>query len=98
MSKEKIISEEEATENPLLAMTVENGESELKDYLVNYTGTKLETEEVTVQMIADVLASDFPEFAFSFAEENYIRGYQLGLEDAYKAFTGNPEETAAESD
>ena len=34
----------------------------------------------------------------SFAEENYIRGYQLGLEDAYKAFTGKPEETAAESD
>ena len=98
MSEEKIITENEATTNPVLAMTVEGGESELKQYLVNYTGTKLETEQVTVQMIADVLASDFPEFAFSFAEENYIRGYQLGLEDAYRAFTGKPEETTAESD
>jgi len=92
MSQEKVITESEATENPVLGMTVENGESELKDFLVNYTGTKLDQEEVTVQMIADVLASDFPEFAFSFAEENYIRGYQVGLDDAIRSFSGNPEE------
>ncbi len=85
MSEEKIITEAEATENPILAMTAEQGESELKDFLINYTGTKLDKEEVTVQMIADVLASEFPEFAFSFAEENYIRGYEVGLDDALRS-------------
>ena len=33
-------------------------------------------------MVAEVLASDFPEFTFAFAEENFLRGYQLGLNDA----------------
>ena len=60
MNKEKIITESEATENPVLGMTVEGGESELKEFLVNYTGTKLDEEQVTVQMIADVLAAEFP--------------------------------------
>ena len=90
--KEKIITEAEATANPILGMTAEAGESELKDFLVNYTGSKLDKEEVTVQMIADVLASEFPEFAFSFAEENYIRGYRLGLEDALRSIQTETEE------
>ena len=91
MSEEKIITEAEATENPILAMTADPGESELKNFLVSYTGTKLDEEEVTVQMIAEVLASDFPEFAFSFAEENYIRGYELGLEDALRSIQAETE-------
>ena len=33
-------------------------------------------------MIAEVLALDFPEFAYAYAEENFLRGYQLGLDDA----------------
>ncbi len=90
MSEEKIITETEATQNPILGMTAEGGDSELKEFLVNYTGTKLDEEQVTVQMIADVLAAEFPEFAFSFAEENYIRGYQLGLEDAYRSIQEEP--------
>ena len=92
MSKEKVITEAEATKNPILGMTAEAGDSELKDYMVNYTGTKLDKEEVTVQMIADVLASEFPEFAFSFAEENYIRGYRLGLEDAFRSIQAETEQ------
>ena len=28
------------------------------------------------------MATDFPEFTFAFAEENFLRGYQLGLDDA----------------
>ena len=77
------ISELEALENPMLAMTVQpDSESKLKNYLVEYTGTKLDTEEVTVQMISEVLATEFPEFVFAFAEENFLRGYQLGLDDA----------------
>lgn len=78
---DKVLNEEEAHTNPMLSMPVEP-DSELKKYLVEYVGTKLDNEEVTVNMIAEVLALDFPEFAFAFAEENFLRGYQLGLNDA----------------
>ncbi len=81
MSEEKTITEEQAHENPMLALPVEP-DSELKKYLVEYVGTKLDNEDVTVNMIAEVLAVDFPEFVFAFAEENFLRGYQLGLNDA----------------
>ena len=43
-------------------------------------------------MIAEVLASDFPEFTFAFAEENYLRGYQQGLNDAQGLHTSFPTE------
>ena len=81
MSEEKIITEEDVHTNPMLAMKV-SGDSKLKEFLVEYVGTKLDKEEVTVNMIAEVLAVDFPEFAFSYAEENFLRGYQQGLDDA----------------
>ncbi len=97
--KEKIINEETAHLNPLLATTVEGGESEIKTFLVNYAGEKLQPEgdQVTVHMIAEMLAAEFPEFMFAIAEENFLRGYQLGLEDATtletetEAATGNEE-------
>lgn len=80
---QKHITEEQAHENPFLSMTVET-DSALKEYLVQYVGEKLDCEEVTVNMIAEVLAVEFPEFVFAFAEENFLRGYELGLEDAEK--------------
>tara|TARA_R110000824_G_scaffold76640_1_gene194075 strand:- start:14369 stop:14641 length:273 start_codon:yes stop_codon:yes gene_type:complete len=70
------------TQNPWLMMPVDAADSPLKTYLVEYTGTKLDNEEVTVHMIAEVMAAEFPEFIFSLAEENYLRGYQTGLDDA----------------
>ena len=72
MSEEKVITENEIHTNPMLAMRVST-DTKLKEYLVEYVGTKLEEEEVTVNMIAEVLAADFPEFAFAYAEENYLR-------------------------
>jgi|TARA_Y100000310_G_scaffold343549_1_gene451753 hypothetical protein len=90
---EKVISEQQLHTNPLLAMPVEK-DSELKEYLVEYVGTKLDTEEVTVNMIAEVMATDFPEFAFAFAEENYLRGYQQGLNDAEGLYSKSPETTS----
>jgi outer membrane lipoprotein-sorting protein len=95
---EKTITEEELHSNPLLAMPV-NNDSEIKQFLVNYTGTKLqpEDEQVTVHMIAETVAAEFPEFMFAIAEENFLRGYQLGLEDATtldtetETVTGNEE-------
>jgi|TARA_R110000824_G_scaffold29616_1_gene98400 hypothetical protein len=93
---EKVITEEELHRNPLLAMiTSPDEESELKTFMVDYAGSKLGHEEVTVSMIAEVLAAEFPEFVFAVAEENFLRGYQLGLDDAYKTITGKPEETTA---
>ena len=84
--EEIVIGEEKAHQNPMLALAVE-GDSELKEMLVEYVGTKLDNEEVTVNMIAEVLAMEFPEFVFAFAEENFLRGYQLGLDDADKLHT-----------
>ena len=81
MSEEKIITEEEVHTNPLLGFVVQP-ESELKEYLVEYVGTKFDNENVTVNMIAETLADEFPEFIMAFAEENFLRGYQLGLDDA----------------
>ena len=78
---EQIKPEKEIHTNPMLAMVVEK-DTELKTYLVEYVGKKLDCENVTVNMIAEVLATDFAEFTLAFAEENFLRGYQLGLNDA----------------
>ena len=81
MSEEKIITEEEAHINRHLGLVVQP-ESKLKEYLIEYVGTKFDNESVTVNMIAETLAEEFPEFTMAFAEENFLRGYQLGLDDA----------------
>ena len=93
MSEKDILvkTEEEIHTNPMLALAV-NKDTDLKEYLVEYVGSKLDKEEVTVHMISEVLASDFPEFAFAFAEENFLRGYQLGLDDA-RLLNRSPEST-----
>lgn len=59
-------------------------DGQLKEYLVNYVGNQLEPEndEVTVHMIIQVLAAEFPELVVSIIEENYLKGYQQGLDDA----------------
>ena len=85
------ITETQAHENKTLSMIVEK-DSELKDYLVSYAGTKFEKENVTVQMLAEVLALEFPEFVYAMAEENYLLGYQQGLEDAEKLYNRTPSE------
>ena len=50
---------------------------------VEYVGEKLQPEngEVTVEMIIDVLADEFPEFVLAVAEENFIRGYKQAFVD-----------------
>ena len=90
---ETVIGEQEVHENPMLAMAVDK-DSKLKEMLVEYVGAKLDKEEVTVHMIVETLAAEFPEFVFAFAEENFLRGYQLGLDDADKLRPGITEETA----
>ena len=70
-------------ENPDLLRKVEPV-NEMKTWLVNYVGDKLqpENDEVNVEMIIQVMAEEFPEFLMPLAEENFIRGYRQGLADA----------------
>jgi hypothetical protein len=81
--------------NPLLAVQSASGESELKDFIINFTGNKVSpnNNEVSINMISEVMAAEFPEFAYAFAEENFVRGYELGLEDASKLFKEQTKET-----
>ena len=64
--------------------------------LLEYVGNKYATEddegefEVTVQMIVDTLAHEFPEFVMIMAEENWVRGYQQGIDDATKLPPATP--------
>jgi hypothetical protein len=61
--------------------------SELKSYMIEYVGNKLDPKDsnITVDMIIDVLADEFPEVVLSLAEENWIRGYEQAIQDP-KAF------------
>jgi outer membrane lipoprotein-sorting protein len=88
----KTITEEEVNHNPILSMVVEK-DSDLKEYLVEYVGTKMDKEEVTVEMITEVLAVEFPEFMYSMAEENFLLGYKQGLDDAEKLYNRKTEPT-----
>jgi len=87
-----IVNEEQFHTNEVLAMSV-SADNELKDMLVTYVGTKFDKEDVTVNMIAEALAHEFPEFVYALAEENFLRGYQLGLDDANKSIDQIIEET-----
>jgi hypothetical protein len=77
-------------ENPVLKQTVQK-ENDLKNFLVNYTGDILgpKNNDVTVEMIIEAVAKDFPEFLMAVAEENWVRGYHQALvdvEEGEKAF------------
>ena len=69
-------------ENPDLLVAVQP-ENEMKSWLVEYVGNKLQPEnsEVNVEMIIKVMAEEFPEFLMPLAEENFIRGYQQAVFD-----------------
>ena len=68
-------------------------DSELKSIIVNYVGNLLSPPDgnVTLEMVIDVFASQFPEFLLPIAEENFFRGYNLALGDV-DASSGAPEE------
>jgi len=84
--EQKTITEQEYNNRPLVAMPEPGADDELKSIIINYTGNKLQPEDgkVNVNMIVETMAIEFPEFMYAFAEENFIRGYQTGLEDATK--------------
>ena len=78
----EIINTKEMDLNPALSETVVT-DTDLKNMLVEYTGEKLDPEDqnVTVEMIIDVMAKEFPEFLLAIAEENWVRGYQQAIQD-----------------
>jgi hypothetical protein len=58
-------------------------DGELKQNIVNYVGNKLnpDTDEITLKMVISVVAEEFPELLLSIAEENFLKGYETGLND-----------------
>ena len=72
-------------------------DTELKTWLVEKAGKSYEKErkkaegeigqeiewngDVTVEIITEYMASQFPELVLAIAEENFIRGYRQGLLD-----------------
>ncbi len=57
--------------------------NELKTFVVEHVGSKLnpDNEEVTLEMVVEVMAEEFPELMLCVAEENWVRGYQQALVD-----------------
>ena len=55
----------------------------MKEWLIEYVGQKMkpETGEVTVEMIVQSMAEEFPDFLMLVAQENWLRGYQQALYD-----------------
>jgi len=78
----KIIAEEQVTQNPTLVETVKQ-DSQMKTWIVDYVGSKQgdNIEEITVGMIVETMAQEFPEFLMAVAEENWVRGYHQALAD-----------------
>ena len=69
-------------ENPELKQEVEK-DSELKIWLVDYVGDKIKPADglVTLEMIIETVAKEFPGFVLAVAEENFIRGYNQAMID-----------------
>lgn len=74
--------QEKDFENPTLKLPVD-ADNKLKELFVEYVGDKLKPKDgnVTVEMIVEVLAEEFPEFLMVVAEENFIRGYSQAMAD-----------------
>jgi uncharacterized membrane protein YheB (UPF0754 family) len=55
----------------------------VKSWLVNYVGEQHDpdNDQVTVEMIVETMAKEFPEFLMAIAEENWVRGYHQALDD-----------------
>ena len=68
-------------ENPL--EEVVEPDNDLKNMLVEYVGEKNDPDDqqITVKMLVDTLADEFPELVLAVAEENWTRGYHQALTD-----------------
>jgi len=69
----------------------------MKNIILEYVGEKLnpENEQITVEMIVEVMMAEFPEFLLAVAEENWIRGYHQALTDVEKGWEIDQQNKAA---
>jgi len=73
----------------------------MKAWLVDYVGQKNNPEngEVTVEMIVEAMAEEFPDFLMLVAQENWLRGYQQALYDVdYGELSKNEQESTRVSE
>lgn len=65
-----------------MSIEIENN-TPLKQLIVDFVGQQLKPEnnEITIEQIAEVFSTQFPEFILSLAEENWINGYTQALND-----------------
>ena len=79
----KTKTEEELREEDPKYFLVKN-DTKLKELIVNYVGEQLHPlkPEVSVEDVVNIFADEFPEFLMVVAQENFLRGYTTGLEDA----------------
>lgn len=80
---EVVLNEEDYLQRDSELGSVVAKDTPMKDWLVNYTGDKLKPEDnnVTLEMLINVMAEEFPELLLAVAKENFIRGYQQAFED-----------------
>jgi len=66
-----------------LQAPIEKVDSGLKEVVVNYVGEKMkpENDEVSLEMVIETFANEFPDFLMPIAEENFIRGYSQAMMD-----------------
>lgn len=74
----------------ILDKVVEAG-NELQENLVQHVRNRTNEDQVTLGQVIGILASEFPELVITIAEENWIRGYKQGLDDAEIADVMDPE-------
>ena len=65
--------------------------NELQEDLVQHVRNRTNEDQVTLGQVIGILASEFPELVITIAEENWIRGYKQGLDDAEIADVMDPE-------
>jgi len=70
----------------------------MKEWLVDYVGQKMKPEngEVTVELIVEAMANEFPDFLITVAKENWLRGYQQALYDVDNGELSKNEEQSTE--
>ena len=66
-----------------LEETVVDPDNHLKNFIIEYVGEKTNPEDelVTLDMVVETLAEDFPDIVLAIAEENWVRGYHQALSD-----------------
>jgi hypothetical protein len=67
--------------------------NEIQEDLVRHVENKINVhkDQITIGQVIGILASEFPEIVIAIAEENWIRGYKQGLDDAQIADVMDPE-------